>query len=135
MAAAAGFTGQLLVQAHGQLAAVERAQPELAVVEGVALRQLGDVVDRAAHRARAEQEGGGAADGLDAVIDPAVHRAPGHGVVLHRDAVEQLRDLAAGEPPVADRAGVAGGRCVVHARDAARDLLRIQRPARVDLLA
>ena len=68
-----------------------------------------------------------------AIVDPAVHRTPGNRVVLHRDAVEQLRDLATGKAPVADGAGVAGGRRVVHAGDAARDVLGVQRAARVDL--
>ncbi|KAG0770988.1 hypothetical protein G6F22_016892 [Rhizopus arrhizus] len=78
VAAATGVASQLLVQSRRDLTAVERAPPELAVVEGVALGQLGHVVDRAADRACAEQEGRGAADGLDAIVDPAVHRTPGN---------------------------------------------------------
>ncbi|MNV31698.1 hypothetical protein D3C71_1230160 [compost metagenome] len=135
VALAACIARQLLVQADGILLAVERTQAELGVVEGVAFGQLGHVVDGAAHRARAEQKGGGAANGLDAVVDPAIDGAPGNGVVLHGNAVEQLRHLAAREAAIADRARIAWGRCVVHAGNAARNLLRVQGAARFDLLA
>ncbi|MNI28097.1 hypothetical protein D3C73_818610 [compost metagenome] len=131
----AGIARQLLVQADGVLAAVEGTQAELGVIEGVAFGQLGHVVDGAAHRARAEQKGGGAADGFDAVVDPAIDGAPGDGVVLHGNAVEQLRHLAARKSAIADRAGIARGRGVIHAGDAARNLLRVQGTARFDLLA
>ncbi|MNG09438.1 hypothetical protein D3C84_928570 [compost metagenome] len=66
----------------------------------VAAGQLGDVVDRTTHGTGTEEEARRPADGFDPVIDPAVHRARGDGVVLHADAVEQLGDLCPGKAPI-----------------------------------
>ncbi|MNN28756.1 hypothetical protein D3C81_1423350 [compost metagenome] len=90
-----------MVEAERGLAAVIGAVLDSPLVEVlVAAGQLGDVVDRSTHGTGTEEEARRPADGFDPVIDPAVHRARGDGVVLHADAVEQLGDLCPGKAPI-----------------------------------
>ena len=118
------------VQAHGHFLQVVGAQAQLALGKVTALGRLGDVVDGAAHAARAEQEARRTADGFDAVVDPAIDRARG-AAVLRVDAVVELCHRVAGEAPVVR--GHRARRIVRHhARHGAQDLLRVLCAACVD---
>ncbi|MNV54877.1 hypothetical protein D3C71_1470910 [compost metagenome] len=107
-----------------------RTQPHLALSKVAALGGFGDVVDRSAHAACAKKKARCAANGLDTVVDPAVH-CSGGAAVLRVDAVVELRHGVRGKSPVAGRHGagrVVGG----HTRDGAQDFLRVLRAACVD---
>ena len=102
--AGAGRRAQAALQAQRQLALVAQAQPHLAQV-ALKVGDLGDQVDRAAHRARAVEEAGRPADRLHPVDQPGVDRAGRDRVVLHADAVVELRQAGRAEAAVEHRAG------------------------------
>ena len=118
------------VQAQRNLLEVVLAQAQLAFGEIVPIGGLGDVVDRATHGARAEQEARRAAYGLDPIVDPAVHGTRGDRI-LHADAVEHLPDGAAAKAPVA-HADAAGRVVCGHTRNGAQDFLRVLGATRLD---
>ena len=116
---------QAAVQAQAGLLAAVAAQRDLAFGKIAGLGQLGDVVERAAHAAGAVEKARCPAYGLDAVVDPAVHRARGNRI-LHIDAVEQLADRGAAETAPA-HARIAGRAVGGHARHGAQHLLGVLR--------
>ena len=128
--AGGGVARNQAVQPHGAFLERAVAQAQARFADGAALGHLGDVVDRAAHAARAIQEAGCAAYGFHAVIHPAIDRTHGDAV-LQVDAVEKLIDGSAGKtaPMHVDAAG-----CVMrrHARHAAQDVLRVLRAGCLD---
>ncbi len=108
MAGIGGVAGQCLVDAERHFAVVEAAMADTAV-DGllVAAGQFGDVVDRAAHRARTMQERRWPADQFDAVEHPGIHWPRG-AAVAQVDAVVQLGNLVLGEAAVGHEAAKAG---------------------------
>ena len=130
IATAIAVPGNAAIEADGSLREAVAAQPHLRFAEAVPHRQLGDVVDGAAHRTRTVQKTRWPADHFHAVVDPAVHRACRDGV-LHVDAVEQLRKRGAAKTPVL-HANAARRIVRRHTGHSAQRLLCVLCTARVD---
>ena len=130
IALAVAVTGNPPVQAEGCLALAATAQAHLHLAAVTALGRLGDVVDGAAHTASAVQETRRAGDVLDPLIDPAVHRLGGDGV-LQVDAVVGLVDRCAAKAPLPDLR-VARCGAGAHARHAVQDVVRVAGTAGLD---
>ena len=123
-------TGNPPVQAEGGLALVAAAQAHLHLAAVTALGRLGDVVDGATHAASPVQEARRSRDILHPLVDPAVHRLGGDGV-LQVDAVVGLVDRCAVEAPLPDLR-VARRGAGAHARHAVQDLVRVAGAASLD---
>ena len=130
IALALAITGNPPVQAEGGLALAAAAQAHLHLAAVTALCRLGDVVDGAAHAASAVQEARRAGDVLDPLIDPAVHRLGGDGV-LQVDAVVGLVDRRAAKAPLPDLRITRRG-AGAHARHAVQDVVRVAGTAGLD---
>ena len=130
IALAVAITGNPPVQAEGCLALAAAAQAHLHLAAVTALCRLGDVVDGAAHAASAVQEARRAGDVLDTLIDPAVHRLGGDGV-LQVDAVVGLVNRCAAKAPLPDLRITRRG-AGAHARHAVQDVVRVTRTASLD---
>ena len=130
IALALAITGNPPVQAEGGLALAAAAQAHLYLAAVTALCRLGDVVDGAAHAASPVQEARRAGDVLDPLIDPAVHRLGGDGV-LQVDAVVGLVDRCAAKAPLPDLR-VARRGAGAHARHAVQDVVRVACAAGLD---
>ena len=123
IALALAVTGNPPVQAEGGLALAAAAQAHLHLTHVTTLCRLGDVVDGATHAASPVQEARRTGDVLDPLVDPAVHRLGGDGV-LQVDAVVGLVDRCAAEAPLPDLRITRRG-AGAHARHAVQDLMRI----------
>ena len=130
IALALAITGNPPVQAEGCLALAAAAQPQLHLAAVTALCRLGDVVDGAAHATGPVQEARRAGDVLDPLIDPAVHRLGGDGV-LQVDAVVGLVDRCAAEAPLPDLR-IARRGAGAYARHAVQDVVRVPGAAGLD---
>ena len=123
-------TGNPPVQAEGCLALAAAAQAHLHLAAVTALGRLGDVVDGAAHAASTVQETRRSGDVLDPLVDPAVHRLGGDGV-LQVDAVVGLVDRRAAKAPLPDLRVTRRG-AGAHTWHAVQDVVRVPRTAGLD---